>query len=191
MSINLVSLVTQYLTPALIGRIAAALGVDRTLVGKAATYLAPVLLRMLAGVASTPAGAQRLADTVEHQDPSILENLELRDRRNGSALNCKRGRHCARVFVGWLGGVRTRRRTEQAHRTGRRGSVIIDRNPDPGGAGHAWQGAGHRGAGCIGSVAASAGAEGKYFRGPSSRIGRPPQQSGCPGIHRRRASQRG
>ncbi len=76
MSINLVSLVTQYLTPALIGRIAGALGVDRTLVGKAATYLAPVLLRMLAGVASTPAGAQRLADTVEHQDPGILENLD-------------------------------------------------------------------------------------------------------------------
>ena len=76
MSINLVSLVSQYLTPALIGRIAGALGVDRTLVGKAATYLAPVLLRMLAGVAATPAGARRLAETIEHQDPSILENLE-------------------------------------------------------------------------------------------------------------------
>ena len=76
MSINLVSLVSQYLTPALIGRIAGALGVDSTLVGKAATYLAPVLLRMLAGAAATPAGARRLAETIEHQDPSILENLE-------------------------------------------------------------------------------------------------------------------
>jgi len=76
MSINLVSLVSQYLTPELIGRIAGALGVDRTLVGKAATYLAPVLLRVLAGVAATPAGARRLAETIEHQDPSILDNLE-------------------------------------------------------------------------------------------------------------------
>ncbi len=76
MSINLVSLVSQFLTPALIGRIAGALGVDRTLVGKAATYLAPVLLRMLAGVAATPAGARMLSDTIEQQDPSILENLE-------------------------------------------------------------------------------------------------------------------
>ena len=76
MSINLVSLVSQYLTPELIGRIAGALGVDRTLVGKAATYLAPALLRVLAGVAATPAGARRLAETIEHQDPSILENLE-------------------------------------------------------------------------------------------------------------------
>ena len=76
MSINLVSLVSQYLTPELIGRIAGALGVDRTLVGKAATYLAPVLLRMLAGVAATPAGARRLAGALEQQDPSILNTLK-------------------------------------------------------------------------------------------------------------------
>ncbi len=76
MSINLVSLVSQYLTPELIGRIAGALGVDRTLVGKAATYLAPVLLRALAGLASTPAGAQRLAGAIEKEDPGILNSLE-------------------------------------------------------------------------------------------------------------------
>ncbi len=76
MSINLVSLVSQYLTPALIGRISTALGVDRSLLGKAVTALAPVLLRVLAGVASTPAGAQRLAGAVEKQDPSILDTLE-------------------------------------------------------------------------------------------------------------------
>ena len=118
MSINLVSLVSQYLTPELIGRIAGALGVDRSLVGKAATYLAPALLRMLAGVASTPVGARRLAETIEHQDPSILNTLEIRDRRNGSALNCKRRDQRAQVADGRLGGVRTRRRIGQAHRAG-------------------------------------------------------------------------
>lgn len=76
MSINLVSLVSQYLTPELIGRIAAALGVDRTLVGKAVTALAPALLRVLAGLASTPVGAQRLAGMLEKQDPTILNTLE-------------------------------------------------------------------------------------------------------------------
>ena len=76
MSINLVSLVSQYLTPELIGRIAGTLGVDRTLVGKAVTYLAPVLLRTLAGLASTPAGAQRLAGAIEKEDPGILSALE-------------------------------------------------------------------------------------------------------------------
>ncbi len=76
MSINLVSLVSQYLTPALIGRISSALGVDRTLIGKAITALAPALLRALAGLASTPLGAQRLSNEIEKQDPAILDSLE-------------------------------------------------------------------------------------------------------------------
>ena len=76
MSINFVSLVSQYLTPALIGRISSALGIDRTLVGKAITALAPALLRALAGVASTPLGAQRLSNAIEKQDPSVLDSLE-------------------------------------------------------------------------------------------------------------------
>jgi hypothetical protein len=76
MSINLVSLVSQYMTPELVGRIATALGVDRTLLGKAVVALAPALLRTLAGVASTPLGAQRLAGAVDKQDPSILHTLE-------------------------------------------------------------------------------------------------------------------
>ena len=76
MSINFVSLVSQYLTPALIGRISSALGIDRTLVGKAIIALAPALLRTLAGVASTPLGAQRLSNAIEKQDPSVLDSLE-------------------------------------------------------------------------------------------------------------------
>jgi uncharacterized protein DUF937 len=76
MSINLVSLVSQYLTPALIGRISSALGVDRTLIGKAITALAPALLRTLAGLASTPVGAQRLSNEIEKQDPGVLDSLE-------------------------------------------------------------------------------------------------------------------
>jgi len=76
MSINFVSLVSQYLTPALIGRISSALGIDRTLVGKVITALAPALLRALAGVASTPLGAQRLSNAIEKQDPSVLDSLE-------------------------------------------------------------------------------------------------------------------
>ncbi len=91
MSINLVSLVSQYLTPELIGRISTALGVDRTLLGKAATALAPALLRVLAGVASTPAGAQRLAGAVEKQDPGILDTLESAIGGPGQELFVKEG----------------------------------------------------------------------------------------------------
>src|SRR5664279_5490084 len=105
MSINLVSLVSQLLTPAVIGRIAGALGVDRTLVGKAATYLAPVLLRMLAGVAATPAGARRLAATIEDQEPSILENLESAIGGTGEHSTVKDGITALESLLGGSGAV--------------------------------------------------------------------------------------
>ena len=92
MSINFVSLVSQYLTPALIGRISSALGIDRTLVGKAIIALAPALLRTLAGVASTPLGAQRLSNAIEKQDPSVLDSLEAEIGGPGQESN-RQGRH--------------------------------------------------------------------------------------------------
>ena len=76
MSLNLVSLLAQYLTPEVIGRIASTLGVDRSLAGKALVALAPTLLRTLTGIAATPLGAQRVAGAVEKQDPGILSSLE-------------------------------------------------------------------------------------------------------------------
>lgn len=76
MSLNLVSILAQYITPEIVGRIASTVGVDRSLVGKALVALAPTLLRLLSGVAATPLGAQRLAGAVEKQDPGILGALE-------------------------------------------------------------------------------------------------------------------
>jgi hypothetical protein len=54
MSVNLVSLVSEFLTPDLISRIAAALGLDRSLVGRAAIALGPAILGSLSHAASTP-----------------------------------------------------------------------------------------------------------------------------------------
>jgi hypothetical protein len=74
MAINLVSLMTQFLTPDMIGRIAAALGLDR---GKVATAIGAAVPGLLAGLSSTaaqPGGAQRLADAVKKQT-GVLENL--------------------------------------------------------------------------------------------------------------------
>ena len=76
MSINLVSLVSENLTPGLIGRISTALGLDRSLIGQAATALAPALLGSLSHVASSPDGARKLAGAISQQSPSILETLE-------------------------------------------------------------------------------------------------------------------
>jgi len=74
-NVNLVSLAQQFLTPELIAKIASALGVDRSLIGKAVTALIPTLLRSLANVASNQVGAKKLADVIGQQDPGILDRL--------------------------------------------------------------------------------------------------------------------
>jgi hypothetical protein len=75
MSVNLVSLVSEFLTPDLIGRIGTALGIDRSIVGRAAIALGPAILGGLSHSASTPEGARKLANTVSQQSPSILDTL--------------------------------------------------------------------------------------------------------------------
>ena len=75
MSVNLVSLLSEFLTPDLIGRIGATLGLDRSLVGRAAIALGPAILGGLSHAASTPEGARKLANTVSQQSPNILDTL--------------------------------------------------------------------------------------------------------------------
>ncbi|WP_112664272.1 DUF937 domain-containing protein [Microvirga flavescens] len=67
MNTNLVSLVTQFLTPDVIARISSALGIDKTQIGKALTAAVPGILASLTGVASTPDGSRRLFDAVSQQ----------------------------------------------------------------------------------------------------------------------------
>jgi hypothetical protein len=98
MSVNLVSLVSQYLTPDLIKRMAAALGVDQSLVGRAATALAPAILGSLSHVASTPDGARKLASTISQQSPSILGTLE-------SAIGGAGQQTLAKEGIGTLGSL--------------------------------------------------------------------------------------
>ena len=75
MSVNLVSVSQQFLTPQLIAKIASALSVDKNLIGKAITALIPGLLGSLAHVASSQAGEKKLAEVIDRQDPNILDNL--------------------------------------------------------------------------------------------------------------------
>jgi Bacterial protein of unknown function (DUF937) len=72
---NIVSLAMQYLTPDVINRIASALGVDKSAIGKAATAAVPGLLGMFANAASTRDGANKLANTVGQQSAGILDSL--------------------------------------------------------------------------------------------------------------------
>jgi Bacterial protein of unknown function (DUF937) len=67
MASNLVSLVMQFLTPDMIGRIAAALGLDRNNAQSAIGAAVPALLAGLAGVAAQPGGPQRLAEAAKQE----------------------------------------------------------------------------------------------------------------------------
>ena len=74
MAISLVSLVTEFLTPAMIGRIASALGVDRNKLQTAVNATVPGLLAGLTGVAAQPGGAQKLVDAAG-QHTGAFDNI--------------------------------------------------------------------------------------------------------------------
>src|SRR5262249_5692702 len=71
MAVNLVSLIMQFLTPDMIGRIASALGLDRNNTQTAIGAAVPGLLAGLSGVATQPGGAQKLLDTVRQQTGAL------------------------------------------------------------------------------------------------------------------------
>jgi hypothetical protein len=71
---NLVSLVMQFLTPDMIGRIATALGLDRNFLQSAINAAVPALLAGLTGLAEKPGGAAKLVDAVKQQS-GVLDNF--------------------------------------------------------------------------------------------------------------------
>jgi hypothetical protein len=71
---NIVSLIMQYLTPDMIGRIASALGLDRSTAQTSIGASVPALLAALAGTATHAGGAQRLADAA-NQGAGALDNI--------------------------------------------------------------------------------------------------------------------
>jgi hypothetical protein len=71
MAINLVSLVMQFLTPDMIGRIATALGLDRNVTQTAISALIPALLAGLSNTATQPGGAQKLVDAARQHNGTL------------------------------------------------------------------------------------------------------------------------
>jgi len=71
MAVNLVSLIMQFLTPDMIGRIASALGLDRNIAQTAIGAAVPGLLAGLCGVAAQPGGAQKLVDAARQQTGTL------------------------------------------------------------------------------------------------------------------------
>ncbi len=75
MSTNLVSLAMRFLTTDRIAQIATAMGIDRQLVGKAASAAVPALFASLSSVAAKPGGAAKLESAIAAQDPQLLDKL--------------------------------------------------------------------------------------------------------------------
>src|SRR5262245_41672892 len=71
MATNLVSYVMQFLTPDMITRIAAALGLGRNDVQSGVNAAVPALLAALGGIAAKPGGAQNLLDAIKQQSGAV------------------------------------------------------------------------------------------------------------------------
>jgi hypothetical protein len=67
MATNLVAYAMQFLTPEMIGRIAAALGLSRQDAQNGIAAAVPALLAAISGVAAKPGGAQNLVDAIKQQ----------------------------------------------------------------------------------------------------------------------------
>ena len=75
MAINLVSLVSQFLTPQLVGGLARALGINEAVAQKLVAAAVPTILASLATAAAAPGGAQKVSDAISMSDPDILTKL--------------------------------------------------------------------------------------------------------------------
>lgn len=75
MAINLVSLVSQYLTPQMIGSLARVAGVNDAAAQKLVSAAVPAILAALGTAAAAPGGAQKVSDAVSNSDPDVLTKL--------------------------------------------------------------------------------------------------------------------
>ena len=75
MAVNLLSLVSQFITPDIVRKIASALGLDRTNAQDAIGASIPALLASLAGVASQPGGARQLSSVMAQQKSGWLDDV--------------------------------------------------------------------------------------------------------------------
>jgi hypothetical protein len=103
MAVNLVSLVMQFLTPDMIGRIAGALGLDRSVTQTALGGAVPALLAGLTNVTAQPGGAQKLADAAKQQ-AGALDSLSSMIGGSGQARLLESG---SQILTSLLGGQQT------------------------------------------------------------------------------------
>lgn len=100
MAINLVSLVSQFLTPQVVSSLARAIGVNEVVAQKLVAAAVPTILASLATAAAAPGGAQRVSDAISNSDPDVLTKVgEAAAGGNARFLN-----EGATLLTGLLGG---------------------------------------------------------------------------------------
>jgi hypothetical protein len=72
---NIVSLITQFITPEMLGRVSTALGIDRATLQKAVGAGVPGILAALTSLLARPGGATKLANAVNEQQPGLLPSI--------------------------------------------------------------------------------------------------------------------
>jgi hypothetical protein len=75
MTDSIMTAVSRFLTPELIGKIASATGLDSATTQKAANASIPAILGGLADLASKPGGARQLASAIAEQPTGLLSTL--------------------------------------------------------------------------------------------------------------------
>jgi len=75
MTENLVSAVSRFLTPEMIGKIASVSGLDRSTTQSAVGACVPALLNGLSELATKPGGARQIADAIAEQPAGMLSSL--------------------------------------------------------------------------------------------------------------------
>ena len=96
---NIVSAVSQVLTPDMVARVASAAGIsDRATAQTAVAAAVPAILSSLANLAAKPDGERRLADAMAKQSPRTLENLA--SASNGPAQLADTGKSLLSSLLG-------------------------------------------------------------------------------------------
>lgn len=75
MAIDLIGLVSRYLTPQVISQIASVAGVDPDAANKLISGAIPAVLASLGGAIAAPGGAQKVSDAISNADPDLLTKL--------------------------------------------------------------------------------------------------------------------
>jgi hypothetical protein len=98
MATSILSTVSQFLTPEVVGKLAAASGLDRSVTQTALGAAVPSILSALTGLVAQPSGARQLANAVAQQPNDLLGSIV--SSLTGSAMTSDKGTNLLSSLLG-------------------------------------------------------------------------------------------